>query len=476
MSTANVATLLVTYCAVTAVMLVTWAARATGRERWLHAVFGLCMLAVAVAAASLALQGQNSITYFFKTIARLDRPHLAAVALGVFLALLAGLALQAAAATPGRRFLVAAVYAASVAVLAVLTSRELISSVLVKPNAASGSLTIFEKSLPPGFRLEEVASLSFVPTSLAMGPDEHLYVAGYAGLAYQNGVVVRLDRASPAGPYRETGVADYLNRPHGIAFHEGDLYISRAGQYTRAVEGRIVQENTGAVTRAKDLDGNGKYDYYADVLSGLPGAQQPDGLHQNNGVAFDSSGYVYVTVGYPTDRGPSNHPYAGTILRARPDGSELSVFARGLRNPYDVVIGPDDALFCTDNDPDATNPGDALYHVVLDSHFGFPYTALGTRVQVTGARKPLLRSTTALEGLTYVPAGQFPAGYDDCLYVASFGDGHINRVRLERDGDTYRATMDMFARVPAVLDVTFAGGALYACSYDERKIYRVLPE
>jgi glucose/arabinose dehydrogenase len=308
-----------------------------------------------------------------------------------------------------------------------------------------------------------------------MGDDGHLYVSGYGGIALQNGSVLRIERDPQTGSTREVQVAGYLNRPHGIAFHDGALYISRAGQYTRAKNGRIVQENTGTVTRVQDLDGDGRFDHYTDVVSDLPGAQQPDGMHQNNGIAFDTEGNLLVTVGIAADH--SAHPYAGTILRSGPDGANITVFARGLRNPYDVAVGPDGSLFCTDNDPDDTSPGDALYHVVLGGHYGFPYASSESGTEVIGTQRPLLRSKSPLEGITYVPAGRFPDGFDNCLYVASFGDGHINRIRLERNGDSYRATMDTFARVPGALDVTFApDGALYACSFDQRKIYRITPK
>jgi glucose/arabinose dehydrogenase len=476
MSTAHVAALLVSYCAFTGLVLTARALRRSVRSGWIEAGLGLCLLILAVSAASFALRGQNSVVYLARTTLQLDRTHMAAVVLGICMALLASLALQYSHGVRARRLLAGAMYAASVAVLAVLTSKDQLSAYLVTPDAASAGHGMFERSVVPGFRSEEVATLQIAPTSLALDSLGQLYVAGYTGLAHQNGVVVRLERDS-SGVYREVTVAGYLNRPHGIAFHDGELYISRAGQYTRALHGRIVQENTGTLTRARDLDGDGVYEYYEDVITGLPGAQQPDGMHQNNGIAFDSDGHVYVTVGHPTDRGPARHPYAGTIIRARPDGSDVTIFARGLRNPYDLVVGPDGSLFCTDNDSDATNPGDAIYHVEQDAHYGFPYTALGPGTNVIGATKPLLRSSSALEGISYVPSGGFPSGYDNCLYVASFGDGHINRIRLERSDTGYRAAMDTLARVPAALDVIFgADGALYACSYEQRKIYRIAPE
>ena len=40
---------------------------------------------------------------------------------------------------------------------------------------------------------------------------------------------------------------------------------------------------------------------------------------------------------------------SGSILRVRPDGSDLQLVAWGLRNPFGLAFAPDGALYCTDN-------------------------------------------------------------------------------------------------------------------------------
>ncbi len=40
---------------------------------------------------------------------------------------------------------------------------------------------------------------------------------------------------------------------------------------------------------------------------------------------------------------------SGTILRMNPDGSDLEVYAWGLRNPFGVAWGPDGKLYASDN-------------------------------------------------------------------------------------------------------------------------------
>lgn len=474
MTTALLASFLVVYAAASALATVFLALRGAGAGRYVRATVSLVLLAGAVAAASAASAGNNSVVRVGLELLRLDRTHVIAVAAAACCGLLAGFAAHGFSATRAQRAASYLVQAGAIVFLAMLVLKEVISPYLANP--AGGGLV--EQPVTPGFRLEEVCQLSITPTALAVAPDGAVLVSGYAGIAFHGGVIVRLEPSAKPGTFQEVQIAESLNRPHGLAFFGRDLYVSRAGQLTRAVKGRLIHENTGFVTRLQDMGGTGKLDYYTDVITALPGAQPPDGLHQNNGLAFDDKGFLYVTAGMPSDHGPSAHPYAGTIVRAKADGSEMSIFARGFRNPYGITVGPNGDLFCTDNDADGlTNLGDALFHVLPGGHHGHPYTGVGKGLEVNGIVKPLLRSQS-LQGLAYVPSGALPSGYDDCLYAAALAEGHVKRVRLQRTAAGYQATMDQFAAIPGVLNLAAAPRerALYACSLVTKKVYRIVPE
>lgn len=80
----------------------------------------------------------------------------------------------------------------------------------------------------------------------------------------------------------------------------------------------------------------------------------------------------------------------GTILRVNPDGSDLEVYAWGLRNPFGVMWGPDGKLYASDNGYDErgsrpiAHAPDLLWVVKKDAWYGFPDYAGG--VPVTDAR------------------------------------------------------------------------------------------
>lgn len=76
----------------------------------------------------------------------------------------------------------------------------------------------------------------------------------------------------------------------------------------------------------------------------------------------------------------------GAILRARPDGSELEVYAWGFRNPYGLEVGPDGGLYVTMHGFDARgerpieDAWDCFYRVEQGAWYGFPDFACDTPV------------------------------------------------------------------------------------------------
>jgi glucose/arabinose dehydrogenase len=81
---------------------------------------------------------------------------------------------------------------------------------------------------------------------------------------------------------------------------------------------------------------------------------------------------------------------SGTILRMNPDGSDLEVYAWGLRNPFGVMWGPDGKLYASDNGYDErgsrpiAHAPDLLWVIKKDAWYGFPDYAAG--IPVTDAR------------------------------------------------------------------------------------------
>lgn len=447
-----------------------------------YVVVSMSMLAAVLWIHSILTPGRNAVVYLFQMLTEGDLHHLCAAGLGLCVGF--GPAIWPwqeqwqQPAESGRKWLLKAAGLVSIlcafVFLSLLTLQEKIEPYVKRRSLASIVANPLGYSRQSDVTMEEYHACDFFPLQIAIGPDGQLYASAYRGAAYQHGVVMRVGPDPKTGAIVETQIARSLGRPHGLAFYQGDLYVSRCGQYVRADKGTLVGVNTGAVTLLKDLDGDGIMDYYDDIITDLPGAQAPDPLHQNNGIAFSDAGDLYITAGAHADRAPTVHSFEGTILRARADGSNLAVFARGLRNPFDIAIGPDGQVFCTDNDASDRRNGDELNHLIEGGHYGFPY-ADGKAEHPVGSIAPLaVMQSGTFEGLAYTNSPQLPEEYRNCLYIVGYGNGDVYRMRLTPQGSTYQADVKLFARVPGALDIAIdPNGTFYVSCFHTKKIYRL---
>ncbi len=445
-----------------------------------YALTAIASIAAAVWLNSVISLGRNSVMFVASSLMDGDLRHLSAAALGTCLGLAAALWpwQGSACLTRSSRRIVKAltvlVVLSSFVLLSLITAQDQLQPLLKRQSLGSIVTNPFGLSQPADFILEEFHQCSIYPVQIAVGPEGDVYVTGYWGAALQDGVVARLSRNPEDGRISETVIARNLGRPHGLAFHNGDLYVSRSGQFARAEAGRLVGIDTGAVTLLRDLDGDQLIDYFEDVVTDLPGAQGPDPLHQNNGIAFGPDGALYITVGAHSDRAPAIGKFEGTIVRAALDGTPAEVFAKGFRNPFDICFTADGQLIGTDNDAGDRRNGDELNLIQAGQHYGFPY-ADGRSQHPEGTVAPLLvtRNKT-YQGLCYATSLDLPARYRDSLYIASYGVGEIQQVQLRQEGDRYRAVESVFARVPGALDIAVTGsGEFYITSFHSKRIYRL---
>lgn len=217
---------------------------------------------------------------------------------------------------------------------------------------------------------------------LAVGPaDSRLYVlhpgSGLGAVDLETGAVTPVASAEDlVGPAT----------PSGMAFGpDGLLYVVA----NRASGPR----NKGVVRRGPPSGGGLGWVTLAETESYALSGTQFD--HLFNGVAVSPDGsWVYVNSGSRTDHGEvqtngGNFPDAreGALtsrifriptavqdVRLADDEAESApyVFARGLRNAYDLAFAPNGDLFAVENGPDADLP-DELNWVREGHHYGFPW-------------------------------------------------------------------------------------------------------
>ncbi len=318
--------------------------------------------------------------------------------------------------------------------------------------AAAGDLVPSgEVMVPRGFVAERLPISVKGPTSLAFGPDGRLYVA------LQEGRVVSLDVCCP-GEARE--VARDFKVPLGLLWVGGALYVSDDGTVWRLRGG------------ARDA-----------VVRGIP-----TGQHQTDGMALGGDGFVYLGVGSTCNACREKDPRSGAIVRFRPEGGEVEVFARGFRNPYDLAFHPrDGSLWATDNGRDdlGTDPPDELNLVQPGQHYGWPDCygkGRGSSCDGTTAAVLELESNSSSDGMVFYTGSSFPPEFRDNLFIAQWGSFRRTRgrklvrvVAVKRAGRYDARAVDFAAGFDAPLDVVLGpnDGALYVADHGRGVIYRI---
>lgn len=232
-------------------------------------------------------------------------------------------------------------------------------------------------------------------------------------------------------------VASGLQMPTGVAYRDGNLYVSAVNRILRydAIEQHLDAPGAPIVVTDK-----------------LPGETH----HGWKFIGFGPDGKLYVPVGAPCNIcEPKPERYA-LILRMNPDGSGQEVFARGIRNSVGFDWHPrSHELWFTENGRDILGddlPPDELNHAPRPGmNFGYPYCHGGDLAdpdfggkrqcaEFTAPAQKLAPHAAAL-GMRFYSGAMFPQQYRNQIFIAEHGSWNRSRkmgyrVMLVRlDGD-----------------------------------------
>lgn len=237
------------------------------------------------------------------------------------------------------------------------------------PAAASGATrytSIREPSwpaaleVPEGFHIEEVASGLNRPRFMAIDPGNASLIVAEAG----SGRIIRLFDAGQNGRYTASQViADGFEQIHSVAF----VNIAGTAMLYAADERRIV--------RLSKFNENGKATLVETIIE-LPGGARDLYGHRTRTIAQGPDGKLYVSVGSSCDACIEDNPQRATLLRMNTDGSQLEIFASGLRNTVGFDWRSDGSLWGADmgrNNIGADKPPDEFNLIQRGNDYGWPY-------------------------------------------------------------------------------------------------------
>lgn len=284
-------------------------------------------------------------------------------------------------------------------------------------SSALAQVDVGALKLPSGFKVSLYASGFERPRFMALSPNNDLFVSDpTAGT-----VSVLQDRNKDGKPDgKPTVYAGNLNQPHGLAFHDGFLYVA----------------NTDSVVRFKYKDGDLKASGAPEKLVDLPRG----GGHSTRTVVFGPDGKMYVASGSSCNVCEESDAKRAAVWVYDADGKNGKAYSTGLRNPVGLEWNGN-TLYSTNNGRDNLGddiPPEGFYKLAAGRDFGWPYcyTTKANEPQVFDkdfGRKseaackdttPAFALTTAHSaplGLAFYTAKAFPAQYQGKMFVALHG-------------------------------------------------------
>ncbi len=254
-----------------------------------------------------------------------------------------------------------------------------------------------------------------------------------------------------------TLVLSRVHTPLGLLWHGTALYVASAG--------RVDAYDT--------FDGT-KFMHHRTVLT------LPAGTGEVNGIALAPDGRMLMGISAPCDHCRPGSKLSGAVVSFQPDGTDLQVYASGIRAPVGLVIDPRTKhLLVTMNQRDdlgPRTPGDWLATVHHGQAFGFPSCYGQGGKACAGVPKPIavLDQHAAVSGVAVV-TGQLGADVGTSALVAEWSTGKVQQVALADHVPSAPAAVTPFLtglRNPVPVALDGKGGVLIG-DWTRGVVYRI---
>jgi putative heme-binding domain-containing protein len=292
----------------------------------------------------------------------------------------------------------------------------------------------------PGWEVTEIARAPRLhhPTAVALAPDGRVFVCedkmDMSGPVDRP--VNRIVCVHPGG--RITVFAEKIYAAFGMEYIDGKLYVHHSPRFSVFGD--------GGETAGDRVD-------LIETTNPAPWGSAVRGKNQINdhapaGFQLAMDGFFYIAVGDKGIHGMAGRDGTklelplGGLIRMRPDGTQLEAFATGFRTILNPAINAEDEIFLYDNNDHLNFHKVAVAHVQEGAYYGYPWDCrpprpayvlpMDVRVYAGGAPTSIL---------AYEEDG-LPSSYRGSLFLCDWGRQELVRLKVERQGASYRVAAE----------------------------------
>ncbi|WP_256011620.1 PQQ-dependent sugar dehydrogenase [Desertivirga xinjiangensis] len=210
---------------------------------------------------------------------------------------------------------------------------------------------IAQLKVPAGFKVAKFADQLGKPRILLAGNNGVVYASDR-----EAGLVTMLKDNNNDGLAEVRQIVATIKQAHGLAIYNNQMYITSVREVYRS-----------------NINPDGTLTQPQMIINNLPDG----GQHPNRTLAFGPDGMLYITVGSTCNACDEPNGKNATILRANADGSNISVYAKGLRNTIGFGWHPQTGeLWGMDHGIDWLGDNEQKEELNLIKHngnYGWPY-------------------------------------------------------------------------------------------------------
>jgi glucose/arabinose dehydrogenase len=330
-------------------------------------------------------------------------------------------------------------------------------------NADAIRANLKKVKLPDGFKIELYA---VVPDAryMAVAPSTNMLFVGTRKSTVW--AVTNRNNGDTATEVKAFAPSIKFSNPNGVCFtKDGFLIVTESNRILKFAAAEYFYETPDVAVDVVVPEGK------------LIPVEEQSFNHSARTCKIAPDGKMFVTMGQPYNVQPAGKVKMyedlgmGGVLRFNgTDGTGRMVYAKGMRNPAGLTIGPKGDIWTTDNQVDGMGddipPGELNKIAKAGDHYGFPYWNGHVKIAGSSAAPDLkdmkepvgavfpqveFPAHQAQLGITHYTGKAFPAKYQSGMFIAAHGSWNrstpngyeVQFVPIKADGNA--GPMEVFA-------------------------------